>query len=234
MPTNDSELHQGHRQRLKKRFLEEGLDNFEQHNVLELLLFFGIPRRDTNPLAHQLLDTYGSFSAVLDAPFEDLVKIKGMTENAAFLLKLCIGISRIYELDKADHSVLLNSISAVTNFVQPFFKGKSKEEFYAFYLDNACKVITSRRLSEGGINSAPISIRKIVEYAISSNCANVIIAHNHPHGLAVPSHADCVSTVDIYRALKTCEIKLLDHIIVSPSGCTSMLNDGFFTPDTIY
>ncbi len=234
MPTNESDLHRGHRQRLKKRFLEEGLDNFEPHNILELLLFFGIPRRDTNPLAHQLLDTYGSFSAVLDAPFDDLVKMKGMTESAAFLLKLCTGVSRAYDIDKADHTVLLNSLAAIEKYIQPFFKGKTNEEFYAFYLDNACKVITSRRLSEGGLNSAPVSIRRIVEYAISSNCTNVIVAHNHPHGLASPSHADCVTTIDIYRALKTCEVNLLDHIIVSPSGCTSMLNDGFFCPDNIF
>lgn len=87
---------------------------------------FGIPRRDTNPLAHQLLDTYGSFSAVLDAPFDDLVKMKGMTESAAFLLKLCTGVSRAYDIDKADHTVLLNSLAAIEKYIQPFFKGKIK------------------------------------------------------------------------------------------------------------
>ena len=230
MPAKESDLHSGHRQRLKKRFLEEDLDRFELHNAIELLLFFGIPRRDTNPLAHELLDTFGSFSAIFDAPYGELIKLKGMTENAATLIKLCISISRLYDIDKTSHAVILNSTQAITKFIRPYFKGKSKEELYAIYLDNTCKVLICKKLSEGSLNSAPVSPRKIVENAIACNASNVIMAHNHPQGLPVPSNADCVVTNDISKALKACEIRLLDHVIISLDSATSMLENGFYIP----
>ena len=230
MSARESDLHSGHRQRLKKRFLEEGLDRFELHNAIELLLFFGIPRRDTNPLAHELLDTFGSFSAVFDAPYEELIKLKGMTESAATLIKLCIGISRLYDIDKTANAVILDSTRAISEFIRPYFKGKAKEELYAIYLDNNCKILTCKRMSEGGLNSAPISPRKIVEGAIACNASNVIMAHNHPQGMSVPSNADCVATHDIYKALQACEIRLLDHVIVSPDNTTSMLESHYYIP----
>lgn len=230
MPQKEPGIHSGHRQRLKKRFLEEGLDHFEPHNALELLLFFGIPQRDTNPLAHELLDKFGSFSGVLDAPYDELLKVKGMTQSAAILLKLSPGISRLYDINKNENLVKLKSSAAVVDYIKPYFKGKTTEEFYAIFLDNSCKVINCKRISSGGLSSAPVSIRKIVETAIACNCTNVVVAHNHPHGLSLPSNADCTVTVDIYRALKLCEIKLLDHVIISPNGSTSLLENGYYHP----
>ncbi len=230
MPQKEPGIHSGHRQRLKKRFLEEGLVHFEPHNVLELLLFFGIQQRDTNPLAHELLDKFGNFSKVLDAPYDELLKLKGMTQNAATLIKLFPEISRLYDISKNEDLVNLKSTADVVNYITPYFKGKTSEEFYAIFLDNACKVFNCKRISTGGLNSAPVSIRKIVETAIACNCTNVVVAHNHPHGLSVPSNADCTVTVDIHRALKLCEIKLLDHVIISPNGSTSLLENGYYHP----
>ena len=231
MPQNEkSALHKGHRQRLKQRFLSDGLDQFEPHNLLEILLFFGIPQKDTNPIAHELINTFGSLSAAFDAPFEELLKIKGMTENAAVLMKMVPAIFRRYELDKLDQSAVLKNSRDIGQYIKPFFKGKINEEFYVICLDNTCKVMSCKKLFEGTITSAQISVRKIVETALSCNCANVIVAHNHPQGLAIPSHADICVTNDIYKALKTCEIRLLDHLIVSPSDYVSLMEGGYFSP----
>jgi len=196
--------------------------------VLELLLFFGIPQRDTNPIAHELLNTFGSFSDVLDAPYEELVKIKGMTQNAATLLKLLPCAGRLYDINKSDQSTSLNSSHAIIQYVRPYFKGKTVEEVYALYLDNACNVKVCKRLIEGQIDSAPISIRKIIETAIASNCVNVILAHNHPFGLPVPSTTDLNITKEIGRALKLCELRLLDHVIISPNDAISMSEMGYY------
>lgn len=230
MPSNGSDIHSGHRQRLKNRFLTEGLDRFELHNVLELLLFFGIPRKDTNPIAHELIQKFGSFSAAFDAPFDELVKVKGMTENAATLMKLVTAVSRRYELDKRDHTAVLNNTKAMSEFIRPYFLGKIHEEFYVICLDSAYKVLTCRKLFEGNFSTAPVHIRKIIELALSTNAAGVIIAHNHPNDIATPSNQDICITNDIYKALKTCGIRLIDHLIVSVSNYTSLIEDGYFMP----
>lgn len=229
MPYKDAGIHAGHRQRLKDRFLKEGLDHFEPHNALELLLFFGIPRRDTNAIAHQLLDNFGSFSAVLDAPYEELVKVKGMTAQAAILIKLSPAIGRMYDIHKSEPKVCLNTTQAVVEYIKPYFKGKTTEEIYVLYLDNACHVISCKRLAVGEINSVPISIRRIIETAIASNATNIILAHNHPFGLSTPSYADLSTTIDIGKALKNCEVNLLDHVIVSPKDAISMADMGYYS-----
>ena len=157
MPTKNSEIHTGHRQRLKNRFLSEGLDRFELHNALELLLFFGIPRKDTNPIAHELLSRFGSFSAVFDAPVEELMKVSGMTESAAVLMKLVPAIARRYELDRQDHSVELKSPKAISEFLRPYFTGKANEELYMLCLDTACRFLVCHRISEGSPDAASVN-----------------------------------------------------------------------------
>ena len=229
MSPKEPGIHSGHRQRLKDRFLKAGLDHFEPHNALELLLFFGIPQKDTNPIAHQLLKYFGSFSAVFDAPYDDLLKIKGMTRSAATLIKLMPAICRMYDLDKSDHTATLNTTNAIVEYIKPYFKGKTVEELYAFFLDSSCKIIAEKQISVGGINFTSVDTRKIIETAISTNCVNVIIAHNHPFGLSVPSSADMTATVDIARALKVCQLTLLDHIIISPSETLSMMEAGYYS-----
>lgn len=230
MQSKNADIHSGHRQRLKSRFLSEGLDRFELHNVLELLLFFGIPRRDTNPIAHELLNRFGSFSGAFDAPVEELMKISGMTESAAVLMKLVPAVARRYELDKQDHSIELKSPEIISEFLRPYFTGKANEELYMLCLDTACRFIVCHRISEGSPNAAQVNIRKIMELVIASHCANIVIAHNHPFGMALPSQSDICTTDRIYKALKACGVNLLDHIILSPNGYSSMFRDGHYRP----
>ena len=157
----DKILHDGHRQRLKGRFLKEGIDNFEDHNILELLLFFGIPRKDTNALAHSLMQEFGSLSGVFEAPFEELCKIKGITQNAAFLISMVPQLSRKYLDDKYKTGQVLNSTEKVGKFLLHKYVGRKDEMVSMICMDNKCRVLNWSIVSEGSINAAEVSIRKI-------------------------------------------------------------------------
>lgn len=230
MQSKNSDIHSGHRQRLKGRFLTDGLDGFELHNALELLLFFGIPRKDTNPIAHELLNQFGSFSGVFDASVEELMKVSGMTESAATLIKLVPAIARRYELDKQDQTVELKDPKTISEFLRPYFTGKVNEELYMLCLDTTCRFLACHRISEGSPNASHVNIRKIMELVLTCHSSNIVIAHNHPFGMSLPSQSDICTTDQIYKALKACGINLLDHIILSPNGYCSMFRDGHYRP----
>lgn len=221
--------HKGHRQRLKKRFLQEGLDRFEMHNVLELLLFFGVPYQDTNETAHNLLKEFGSFSAALDAPYEALLEVKGISEHSATLLKMVPELSRLYQQDKQQHIKVLDTSRKIGEFFLPKFIGRTEEVVYILCLDNSLRVLNCQMLFHGTINAASVSIRKIAETAFRYQCANVVIAHNHPAGQAVASNEDIITTDSINYALKLTGIKLLDHIIVADNKYISMAELGQLT-----
>ncbi len=218
----DKVVHDGHRQRLKDRFLKEGIDNFEDHNILELLLFFGIPRKDTNALAHSLMQEFGSLSGVFEAPFEELCKVKGITQNAAFLISMVPQLSRKYLDDKYKTGQVLNSTEKVGKFLLHKYIGRKDEMVSMICMDNKCRVLNWSIVSEGSVNAAEVSIRKIVQNALTQNSSNVIIAHNHPNGLAIPSSQDIKTTERIKSALAAVGINLLDHIIIADDDFISI------------
>lgn len=161
----DTSMHTGHRARLKAQFLQSGLDALTDIQVLELLLFYANPRRDTNPIAHRLLNQFGSLSAVLDAPPELLGKVNGVGENAALLLHLVPCVCRRYLIDRASYEQVLDSTEKAGAFLVPYFFGARDEMVYLLCLDAKCKVLDCRMLSVGGVNTASVSVRKIVEAA---------------------------------------------------------------------
>lgn len=215
-------VHKGHRERLKKRFLEEGLDHFTDVQVLELLLFYAIPQKDTNPIAHALLEHFGSLSQVLDAPVEELQKVTGIKDNAATLLALVTQLCRYYQVDSAQRVEILNSLEACGNYLVPRFFGRTRETVFLLCLDAKCKVICCKELGEGSVNAASISIRKVVETALGANATSVILAHNHPSGLALPSEEDILTTKRLYMALDAVDIVLADHMVVADGDYVSM------------
>jgi len=219
-------IHDGHRQRLKKRFLEEGLDGFTEIQVLELLLFYCIPRQDTNPIAHRLLDRFGSVARVLDASVEELIKISGISENAATLLHLIPALSRSYQISKSHEAEVLPTLDACAAYILPYFFGRTVETVFLLCLDAKCKVLCCKEVGEGGINSTAVSSRRILEYAMSSGASSVVLAHNHPSGIAIPSEQDVHTTKRLAQALQAAEIQLLDHIIVSENDYVSMAQSG--------
>lgn len=216
-------MYEGHRERLKERFLKDGLDSFEQHNILELALFYAIPRKDTNEIAHRLIDAFGSVSGVFDAPFEQLIKIDGIGENSACFIKLIPELARCYYNDLGKKEVtVLNSTDASGAFFVPKFIGRTDEYIFMAALDGKCRLLCCEPVGKGVVNEVNVSIRKIVEVAMKYNAVSVIIAHNHPNGVALPSSDDIDTTWRIVDALTIVNVKLLDHIIVAGNDYVSL------------
>lgn len=218
-------LHDGHRQRLIQRFLEEDLDNFEPHNVLELLLFYAIPRKDTNELAHVLIDTFGSLKGVFDAPYEELIKVAGIGPNTAALLKLVPSLTRTYYSSDA-RSIILDTSEKSGEYFLPYYIGQTEEVVRLACLDAGGKVISNQILHRGSANAAEVNLRKIVNIALRNNAMGVILAHNHPGGLPLPSEEDVATTKSIREALMPMGILLMDHIIVAGQDYVSMARSG--------
>lgn len=220
-------IHAGHRERLKRRFLEEGLDDFTDIQVLELLLFYAIARQDTNPIAHRLLEHFGSLSRVLEAEPEELKKVKGVGEHAAALLHLIPQLGRYYQVDSAQRVEILTSLDACGAYLVPHFFGRTRETVFLLCLDAKCKVLCCREIGEGSVNSASISVRKVVETALAANATTVVLAHNHPSGVALPSDEDVQTTRRIAAALSAVEIHLADHMVVAEGDYVSMVQSGY-------
>ncbi len=226
-------IHEGHRQRLKQRFLEEGLDHFTEVQVLELLLFYTIPRKDTNPIAHDLLNRFGTLSQVLEAPVEELAKVSGISENTAVFLHLITDVGRFYLVNRAMQATILPTLEGCAQYLLPFFFGRRVETVFLLCLDAKCKVLACKELGEGGINSAAISVRRIVETALTTNASTVVLAHNHPSGIALPSEEDIQTTRTVAMALGAVEVTLADHIVVADHDYVSMAESGYRFRDGI-
>jgi DNA repair protein RadC len=224
-------MHDGHRMRLKKLFRSEGLDNFDEVNVLELLLFYCIPRKDTNPLAHELIDRFGSLSQVLEASAEELEKVEGVGEHVATFLTLTTAVSRYYEVSRISNNQILNTTDKCGQYLQKRFLGRRNETVFLLCLDAKCKVLSCRMVGEGSVNSAAISVRKIVEIAMAANATSVVLAHNHPSGLAFPSAEDIQTTKRIAVALDAVEICLADHIVVADDDFVSLAQSNYYRPN---
>lgn len=221
-------VHKGHRQRLKERFLRHGLDNFEEHQVLELLLFYGIPQRDTNEMAHDLLNRFGSLSRVLEATPEELAEIPYVGDNVSTLFKLITAVSRYYQVSVAQREKILVTIEDCGRYLVPFFYGRQQETVFLLCLDAKCKVLACEKVGQGGVNSAGVSARHVVETALKFNATSVILAHNHPSGLALPSKDDVRTTCRIAVALDGVDVELTDHIVVADEDWVSMAQSGLY------
>lgn len=225
-----SSAHDGHRLRVKQRFLAEGLSHFDRHQVVELLLFFGIPRRDTNELAHLLLDTFGSLAGILDAPYEELCRVKGMTDNAAVLICFCKALMREYACDKQSRGVALKSPQQMGEYVVPYFVGMEHEAVLLVCMDSRFRVLHTGILTSGSVNAVDINTRLILQKALRHNATAVLIAHNHPNSSAVPSYEDVMTTKALREALVPAGVTLLDHIVVAGEEFTSMRNTPMWAP----
>ena len=218
-------IHDGHREKMRRRFQETGLEGFADHEALELLLYYAIPRRDTNELAHRLLTRYGSLSALLQAPIEDLRRVEGVGESAAVLLKLVPAF--VYKAQRsAGQETVLNSTEKAGRYLLSCFAGERNEVIYQLCLDRKGKLLACRRLSEGGSAAAELNIRRLVENALLSSASAVILSHNHPSGIALPSREDYAATRRVQEALATIGVELLDHIIVAEGDYVSLADSG--------
>ena len=224
-------IHKDHRRRVKDRFLGEGLDCFDELHALELLLFFSIPQRDVNPLAHKLLDHFGNLHQVLKAPPEQLMAVEGVGEHTAILLGLVKGLSQKYLIDYDEKHIQLLTLESCGKYLMDRFVGRRDEVVMLLCLDAKRMPLCCRIVSEGSVNSAEISIRKVVEAALAVNATSVVLAHNHPSGIAVPSGEDIVTTRRMAMALDAVGITLDDHVVVADRDYVSLVQSGYYHPD---
>ncbi len=216
-------MHKDHRKHTKDRFLSEGLDGFEPHNVLELLLFYSIPQRDTNETAHMLINRFGSLSAVFDAPYDDLLTVPGISEHSATLIKLIPAVSRRYAMEKNSKAARLSSIEDIGKYLVARYLGVTEETVLLLLLDNKFGLIDCVKIHEGSVNSSAITMRRLIETALFKRASMVVLAHNHPSGVAIPSSDDLFTTQQVKRAFDLVEIGMLAHIIVAGDTFTNIL-----------
>ena len=216
-------VHDGHRERLRNRIKKYGFESLEDHEKLEYLLYPFVPRRDTNPIAHDLLSTFGSFKKVLDADTANLVEIKGMTENAALYLHTLPDVLSAYILSEKEKR-LLGPIECAEYCIARI--GRKKEEHtLVVYLDDSGRILKTEDYG-GARHSVVVNRDKIVQNAVKSGAKYVVLGHNHPNGQLEPSDADIDATNRIAQALGVVNIKLGDHLIVSECSYYSMQTNG--------
>jgi len=219
-------IHAGHRQRLKQRYLDEGLASFSEHQVLELLLYYGLPQGDTNALAHDLLERYGSLPAVLEAGHEDLRQLKGLGAHTALLLTLLPDIWRYYQVARAKPRAAINSRQELAAYAERLFIGEARELAYLICLDARNNVLRALKLSEGALDSVGLEARAVAEAALRHQAKSVVLVHNHPGGSLKPSAGDISLTKQISAALAALDITVLDHIIVAGGTHLSFVEKG--------
>lgn len=222
MPTKSSQhFHKGHRERVKEKFAQSEFEHMHPHEILEFLLFFSIPRRDTNPIAHDLIRTFGDLKKVFDASYDDLISIDGIGESSALLIKSIPLLFREYK-DCDTTGLLLDNTEASGKYFLSKFIGRNEETVIVAFLNNKMGVIKRQIVNKGSVNLTHINIRTIVELCVKYKASSIIISHNHPNGIAIPSSADRVTTTKLKQALALINVTLIDHIIVADDDFVSM------------
>lgn len=218
-------IHKDHRQRVRKKFMKSKFTGFADHEKLELLLYYAIPMKDTNPIAHRLLNKFKTIGGVFDASIEQLMEVEGIGENAAIFIKLIPEISKEYSLSKYMY-VKLDTVEAVCKFFCSQFTGEANEKIKVAAVDDKLRLKCCEELAEGTTNSVCIDIKKLLLFAQKNNSENIIIAHNHPNGDHIPSNDDISLTRELHKNLKIIGINLIDHVVVAKGQATSLKSVG--------
>ena len=209
---NPKEIHKHHRQRMKESYLKAGFESFSDIEKLEFILYFAISQKDTNPIAHALLDEFGRFDKVLEAPVEKLKTVDGIGEHSALLIHLFLDVFASYGKNKCE--TFISSTSTAKQYAANLFCGKSVEEFYIICLDKSNRVLQTKLINKGTVSEVEIKIREITSTVLNSQCERVILAHNHPNGSVMPSDEDISFTSKIMLVLFPNDVDVIDHIIV--------------------
>lgn len=221
---DEKNIHLGHRKRTKDSVLNHGLDGRNDHQVLEVLLFYAIPNGDTNPVAHRLVNRFGSLRGVLEADYDELRTVKGIGDNAASLIKFVQMFSGRYLCASSfeEDSMHFTDTNSLRRYFEGAFLGVRNEQTRAMLLDDNLCFIKEQLITEGTIGKVEVNTRKFTDFIIKNNCNRVVIAHNHPNGLAIPSKEDIATTAELIKIFDKLEISLVDHIIVGRTGSYSL------------
>ena len=211
-------FHAQHRQRVRNRFHTEGLDNFEEHQILEMLLFFGIPRIDTNEIAHRLVAKFGSLRAVMDADYEELLEVEGIGEQSATLIKFSAALARRYALSEYPKGTRFTTVQSVGEYFVAKFMGEQTEKTYAMLINGRSEMITCELICKGSFASNNPTSEAIIAASMKNRAYGVVLAHNHPTGLAIPSSSDVELTAELKYLCKQVGVHLLEHIVVAENS----------------
>jgi DNA repair protein RadC len=216
----------GHRKRIKAKYKSSGIKGWLDYEVLEFALSFTILRKDTKPIAKQLLSEFKTLNGVLDADRKELEKVGGISEHSALFLNFLKDISVIY-LEKGLYKKdLVSSSDVVYDYLKASLKGLADEEFKVMFLNSRNRLLAIETIQKGTVNKSVVYPRKIVERALHNHATGVIISHNHPGESLKPSEDDYSITKAIKAALRTVDIVLLDHIIIGGNGYFSFKENG--------
>ncbi|WP_251317640.1 JAB domain-containing protein [Flintibacter muris] len=215
-------IHTGHRGRVKEEFLTRGIEGWPDHRVLELLLFYAIPQGDVNPLAHELIDRFGTLDGVLDVLPEELMKVKGMGEHSVVLLKLFPAVLGRYLEGRTGPGVIIHTAAEAGHVLAPYFYGARNEMVYILCLDAKERLQGVRRISEGNNSSSDVTIRRVAEECMALRSSFCYLAHNHVSGIALPSPEDMNTTSVVRAALEPLGVQLVDHLVFSDGDLVSL------------
>ncbi len=206
--------HKNHRERVRKKYLEHGLECFADHEVLEMILFYSVPQRDTNVMAHQLIDRFGSLRKVLEATPEELYEVSGIKIHSAVLLGIIRDINRRCVLSEVREGEIFDRVSKIGEYLMGYFSGITNERVCVMLLDNSMRLIDCVKISDGSVNGSSIDYRLIAQTALAKKASSAILSHNHPDGCALPSREDREVTRAVEAALSVVGVNLLEHIVV--------------------
>ena len=226
-----SNIHEGHRDRMRSRFLQEGADGMETHEVLEMLLYGTSPRGDTNEIAHHLLDEFGSLSNLIEADPEEITKTAGVGIKSAVFLSLLHEVVRRYEQEKLNAKPALTSLSRSVDYCKALLAYRTTECFYAICLDSRRKVLHTSKISEGTVNDTAVSPRLVVEKALRYKATSVLLCHNHPNGSVKPSWSDIVLTSSLRKTLEPLGVQVMDHIVIGENQYFSFFENDMLNKD---
>ncbi len=215
-------MHENHRKRVREAFRNNGMEHMSDHNILEMLLFFSVPRIDTNELAHRLIETFGSLSAVLEASYGDLIKVPGIGESSAVLITMMPQLFRRYSFDKVKDRKCIKSPQEAGEYIITKYFGITTEKVGMICIDSKGRINNFVFIAEGSLRTANIDVRRTAETAFRNMAESIILCHNHPNGLPMPSRDDVATTKELIEILNTLDIKVSDHIIVSDNEYFSM------------
>ena len=214
--------HEGHRDRLRGRFLRDGnMTGFAPHEALELLLTYAIPRKDVNPIAHSLIDHFGSLHAVLEARQEELTAVLGIGPGAAMLIRMMLPLFRLYENDRLAERKVLSSYREARDYCASLFKGVTEERFYLISLDAGLRIIAARLIAQGTVDEVAVYPREVLGLLLRQNAQGALLTHNHPDRTCEPSREDVDRTLLLDDVMDKVGIRLFDHVICGTDGTYS-------------
>lgn len=217
-------IHSGHRQRLKKQYFEHGMNSLSDVQKLELLLFFAIPQKDTNPIAHELILECGSLFDVITSPPSKLMKVRGVKESTATFLSL-IG-SFLNSASRPQAMDIISSTRSAKEFCEKLYFAVGVEQFYAICLTKNNVVKNYKLIQSGTLDEVNVQIRHITDFALENKCNRIIVSHNHPTGFGIPSDEDATFTYSLICSCLLNSIDIVDHVIVGTDRTGSLFESG--------